>query len=255
MKLLEGKVAIITGASRGLGKSMALHLARAGTDVVFTYRSAQAEAQAVQAEIQALGRQAVALPLEVGRAAGFDAFTGALKAALAQHWQRDRFDYLVNNAGMGVYAPFSQVTEAQFDELVNVHFKGVFFLTQKLLPFLNDGGRIVNISSGLARVALPNYSAYASMKGAVEVLTRYLARELGARGISVNTVAPGAIETDFGGGAVRDNRELNQMIASATALGRVGLPDDIGAAVAALLAPGTGWINAQRIEVSGGQMI
>ena len=248
-------IALITGGSRGLGRNMALHLARTGTDVVLTYRSARAEADAVVAEIRGLGRQAVALPLDVGRTADFPAFVDALKAALAQHWQRERFDFLINNAGMGVYAPFGEVTEAQFDELVNVHFKGVFFLTQRLLPLLNDGGRIVNISSGLARVALPNYSAYASMKGAIEVLTRYLAKELGARGISVNTVAPGAIETDFGGGAVRDNRELNQMIASATALGRVGLPDDIGAAVAALLSPGTGWINAQRIEVSGGQMI
>ena len=248
-------IALVSGGSRGLGRNMALHLARAGTDVVFTYRSARAEADALQADIQALGRKAVALPLDVGHTGGFPAFVDALKAALAQTWQRERLDFLINNAGMGVYAPFSEVTEAQFDELVNVHFKGVFFLTQRLLPLIHDGGRIVNISSGLARVALPNYSAYAAMKGAIEVLTRYQAKELGARGITVNTVAPGAIETDFGGGAVRDNPQLNQMIASATALGRVGLPDDIGGAVAALLSPGAGWINAQRIEVSGGQMI
>lgn len=248
-------LALITGGSRGLGRNAARALAAQGTDVILTYHSNRAEAEAAVAEIQTLGRRAEALQLDTSDSQSFPAFAARLKDTLATHWQRERFDFLINNAGMGVYAPFGEVTEAQFDELVNVHFKGVFFLTQKLLPLLNDGGRIVNISSGLARVALPNYSAYASMKGAVEVLTRYLARELGARGISVNTVAPGAIETDFGGGAVRDNRELNQMIASATALGRVGLPDDIGAAVAALLSPGTGWINAQRIEVSGGQMI
>jgi NAD(P)-dependent dehydrogenase (short-subunit alcohol dehydrogenase family) len=202
-----------------------------------------------------MGRRAVALPLDVGDSKSFRDFAAVLKRTLAQTWQREQFDHLINNAGVGVHASFAETTEAQFDELVNVHFKGTFFLTQALLPLLADGGRIVNISSGLARFALPGYAAYAAMKGGVEVLTRYLAKELGARGISVNTVAPGAIETDFGGGAVRDNAQLNAMIASQTALGRVGLPDDIGGAIASLLSPGTAWITAQRIEVSGGQSI
>jgi NAD(P)-dependent dehydrogenase (short-subunit alcohol dehydrogenase family) len=170
-------------------------------------------------------------------------------------WQRERFDYLVNNAGIGRYAPIAETTEAIFDELMNVHFKGVFFLTQTLLPLIKDGGRILNVSTGLTRFAMPNYGAYASMKGAIEVLTKYLAKELGPRGIAVNVIAPGAIETDFGGGRVRDNAELNQHVASLTALGRVGLPDDIGGAIAMLLAPGSGWINAQRVEASGGMLL
>ena len=178
-----------------------------------------------------------------------------MRDVLARHWQRERFDFLVNNAGVGVYASFMETTEAQFDDMVNIHLKGVFFLTQKLLPLMNDGGRILNVSSGLARFALPGYAAYAAMKGGVEVLTRYLAKELGARGIAVNVVAPGAIETDFGGGAVRDNAQLNAFIAGQTALGRVGLPDDIGGVIAALLQPGTGWVNAQRIEASGGMFV
>ena len=247
-------IALITGGSRGLGKSMALKLAEHGTDVVLTYRSNQAEAAAVVAAIEKLGRRAVALPLDVGKAATFQAFAEQLRQVLRQ-WQRERFDYLVNNAGVGVHASFADTTEAQFDELVNVHFKGTFFLTQTLLPLIADGGRIVNVSSGLARFALPGYSAYAAMKGAIEVLTRYLAKELGARGIAVNTLAPGAIETDFGGGTVRDNADVNAFIASQTALGRVGLPDDIGGAVASLLSTNSRWINGQRIEVSGGMFI
>ena len=187
--------------------------------------------------------------------ATFTAFAGQGRDELARHWQRERFDFLVNNAGVGVYASFMETTEAQFDDMVNIHLKGVFFLTQKLLPLMNDGGRILNVSSGLARFALPGYAAYAAMKGGVEVLTRYLAKELGARGIAVNVVAPGAIETDFGGGAVRDNAQLNAFIAGQTALGRVGLPDDIGGVIAALLQPGTGWVNAQRIEASGGMFV
>jgi NAD(P)-dependent dehydrogenase (short-subunit alcohol dehydrogenase family) len=247
-------IALITGGSRGLGKSMALKLAEHGTDVVLTYRSNQAEAQAVVAAIEKLGRRAVALPLDVGKAASFPAFAEQLRQVL-QQWQRERFDYLVNNAGIGVHASFAETTEAQFDELVDVHFKGTFFLTQTLLPLIADGGRIVNVSSGLARFALPGYSAYAAMKGAIEVLTRYLAKELGARGIAVNTLAPGAIETDFGGGTVRDNAQVNAFVASQTALGRVGLPDDIGGAVASLLSRDSRWINGQRIEVSGGMFI
>jgi NAD(P)-dependent dehydrogenase (short-subunit alcohol dehydrogenase family) len=252
---MSTSIALITGGSRGLGKSTALKLAEQGVDVVLTYRSNTSEAAKVVAEIEQMGRCAVALPLDVGDSKSFRDFAAVLKRTLAQTWQREQFDFLVNNAGVGVHASFAETTEAQFDELVNVHFKGTFFLTQALLPLLADGGRIVNISSGLARFALPGYAAYAAMKGGVEVLTRYLAKELGARGISVNTVAPGAIETDFGGGAVRDNAQLNAMIASQTALGRVGLPDDIGGAIASLLSPGTAWITAQRIEVSGGQSI
>lgn len=178
-----------------------------------------------------------------------------MKAQLQQTWQRDSFDYLINNAGIGIYAPFGEFSEAQFDELVNIHFKGPFFLTQQLLPLINNGGRILNVSSGLTRFALPGYSAYASMKGAMEVLTRYQAKELGSRNIAVNIIAPGAIETDFGGGRVRDNEELNRFIASQTALGRVGLPDDIGAAIAAIIGDELGWMNAQRIEVSGGMFL
>jgi NAD(P)-dependent dehydrogenase (short-subunit alcohol dehydrogenase family) len=245
---------LITGGSRGLGRNMALAVARQGHDVLITYRSQQAEAAAVVAEIEALGQRAAALPLDVGQSAGFDAFADAVQARLAA-WGRERFDHLVNNAGMGVHAGFAETTHEQFDALVDVHFKGPFFLTQTLLPLLADGGRIVNISSGLARFALPGYAAYAAMKGAMEVLTRYQAKELGARGIAVNIVAPGAIETDFGGGAVRDNAQLNAFVASQTALGRVGLPDDIGGVVASLLSPAMGWVNAQRIEASGGMFV
>ena len=248
-------IAIVTGGSRGLGKNMALQLAKRGVDVLLTYRSNQKEAEAVVAEIERSGRKAVALQLDVGVAAGFGQFVQRVRDVLETHWQRERVDYLVNNAGSGVHATFAETTEAQFDELTNIHLKGPFFLTQKLLPLLNDGGRIVNISSGLARFALPGYAAYAAMKGAIEVLTRYQAKELGSRGIAVNVVAPGAIETDFGGGAVRDNKELNDFVASQTALGRVGLPDDIGGVVASLLSPENRWINAQRIEASGGMFL
>jgi len=248
-------IALITGGSRGLGKNTALQLAAQGSDVILTYRSKRAEAEAAVAAIQALGRQAVALPLDVSISASFPAFAEAVQQALRATWQRERFDHLVNNAGEGRHASLMETSEAQFDDLMNVHLKGVFFLTQRLLPLMNDGGRIVNISSGLTRFALPGYGAYAAMKGAVEVLSRYMAKELGARGIAVNTLAPGAIETDFGGGAVRDNAQLNSFVASQTALGRVGQPDDIGGAIAALLSPGSGWINAQRIEASGGMFL
>ncbi len=252
---MTAPIALITGGSRGLGKNIAQHLARKGSDLIITWHSKSAEAEAVAGEARSLGRKAVALQLDASDTRAFPAFAGQVKAALKETWQRERFDHLVNNAGTALYAPFAETTEEQFDAAMNVHFKGVYFLTQKLLPLLNDGGRIVNVSSGLARFSLPGSSAYGSMKGAVEVLTRYLAKELGPRKISVNTVAPGAIETDFGGGRVRDNPEMNKMVAANTALGRAGLPDDVGAAVAALLEPGCGWINAQRIEVSGGMFI
>lgn len=249
------RIALITGASRGLGRSAALHLAAQGVQLIITYKDSAAPAQDVVAQIEALGSRAVALRLDVGDSKGFAAFAAQVKTALAENWQREQFDYLVNNAGVGFNAPFAETTEAQFDMLVDVHLKGTFFLTQKLLPLIADGGRIVNTSSGLARFSFPGYAAYAVMKGGVEVLTRYLAKELGPRGISVNTIAPGAIETDFGGGTVRDNAQVNAHISSVTAQGRVGLPDDIGGAVAALLSPGNGWVTGQRIEVSGGMML
>jgi NAD(P)-dependent dehydrogenase (short-subunit alcohol dehydrogenase family) len=249
------KLALITGGSRGLGRDGALHLADRNTDVIVTYRSGREQADAVVQAIEAKGRRAAALQLDVGKLTAFDGFVAELRGVLEHRFQRNTFDFLLNNAGHGAHASFAETTEAQFDELVNVHFKGVFFLTQKLLPVIADGGRILNVSSGLARFSLPGYAAYASMKGAIEVLTRYLAKELGPRGISVNTLAPGAIATDFGGGAVRDNAQVAGFIASQTALGRVGQPDDIGAAIAALFSEDMRWINAQRIEASGGMLI
>ncbi|MGY3040300.1 NAD(P)-dependent dehydrogenase (short-subunit alcohol dehydrogenase family) [Rhodanobacter sp. TND4EL1] len=247
-------IALITGGNRGLGRHAALALARQGTDIMLTYRRHADEAQQVVAEIEALGRQAVALPLDIS-SDPFPTFANQVRETLADHWQRTQFNFLLNNAGAGTTAAFADTTAAQFDQMVAIHVKGPFFLTQALLPLLTDGGRILNVSSGLTRFALPGYAAYAMMKGAMEVLTRYQAKELGARGISVNTLAPGAIETDFGDGAVRDNAGLNALVASNTALGRAGLPDDIGGVVAALLASGSGWINAQRIEASGGMFL
>jgi NAD(P)-dependent dehydrogenase (short-subunit alcohol dehydrogenase family) len=249
------KITLITGASRGLGRNAALSIARRGDDVVLTYQSRAEEAQAAAAEISAMGRKAVALQLDTGDISSFAPFVARLRTALRETWQRETFDHLVNNAGHGDYALIARTTEAQFDALVNVHFKGVYFLTQTLLPLLADGGRIVNLSTGLTQTLFPGYAAYAAVKGAVEVLTRYMAKELGGRGIAVNTVAPGAIETDFGGGAVRDNPEINKIFADMTALGRAGLPDDIGPMIASLLSDDNRWVNAQRIEVSGGQGI
>jgi len=248
------KLAIVTGGSRGLGRSMVLSLARRGVDSIFTYHSNRAEAEKVIGLVADAGRKAVALQLDTGDVRAFDPFVQRVRQALAE-LGAERFDYLVNNAGTSLHKAFVQTTEEELDRLYNVHFKGVFFLTQKLLPLLGDGGRIVNISSGLARFSIPGSSAYASMKGAVEVLTRYLAKELGPRGIVVNTVAPGAIATDFSGGMVRDNPEVNKMVANMTALGRVGQPDDIGPMIASLLSVDNRWINAQRIEVSGGMAV
>jgi len=252
---MTSKIAIITGASRGLGKSAALKLAQQGVDVILTYHSKEAQAAAVVAEIEKLGQKAIALRLDVGDSHSFDAFVNTIQQALEQKWQRSNFDFLVNNAGIGIYAGFNETTEAQFDQLLNIQFKGVFFLTQKLLPLITDHGRIINISTGLTRFSLPGYAAYAAMKGAIEVLSKYLAKELGPRFIAVNVVAPGAIETDFGHGVVRDNADLNTFIASQTALGRVGLPDDIGGVIASLLNQENSWINAQRIEASGGMFL
>ncbi|GAB3660159.1 SDR family oxidoreductase [Hymenobacter agri] len=251
----NSKIALVTGGSRGLGKNMALSLARKGIDVILTYHRQQADAAAVVAEITALGRKAVALPLDAANVASFPAFYAQVATALADAFGTDRFDFLINNAGTALYALFADTTEAQFDDMLNIHLKGPFFLTQQALPLLRDGGRVINISSGLARFANPGSSAYASMKGAVEVLTRYQAKELGARGIAVNTVAPGAIETDFGGGHVRDNKQVNDFLAGQTALGRVGQPDDIGGVVAFLCTDEARWVNAQRLEASGGMFI
>ncbi len=248
-------ISLVTGASRGLGRNAAISIARKGGDIVLTYHSRADEAEAVVAEIRALGRKAVALQLDAGSASSFPAFAERLTMSLKEVWQRDTFDHLVNNAGHGEVAPIAEMSEVQFDGLVNVHFKGVFFLTQKLLPLIADGGRIVNLSTGLTRVSATGWSAYAAVKGAVEVLTVYMAKELGGRGITVNAVAPGAIETDFFGGAVRDTPAFNKFFADMTALGRVGVADDIGPMIAALLTGDNRWVNAQRIEVSGGQGI
>lgn len=251
----QSKIALITGANRGLGRSTALRLAEDGVDLILTFRTHQDEAEAVAAEAAALGRTAYVLRLDTGRVAGFAAFGDEVRNVLADGWGREDFDFLVNNAGSAVLTPFLDTTEEGFDEMVNVHLKGVYFLTQRLAPLLADGGRIVNLSSGLTRFTGHGASAYASAKGAVEVLSRYLAKELGPRGISVNTLAPGPIATDFGGGIVRDNEELRALLDSQTALGRVGLPDDIGGVIASLLSEGSGWITAQRIEASGGTLI
>ncbi|MEU8677581.1 SDR family oxidoreductase [Streptomyces sp. NPDC048560] len=253
--MTQQTIALITGGNRGLGRATALKLAEAGTDVVLTYRSNEAEAVEVVDAVIALGRKAVALRLDTTSLDTFPAFTADLRTALDTTWGRETFDHLVNNAGVAAYTPVGRTTVEAFDLLVDVHFKGVVFLTQELLPLLADGGRIVNLSTGLARFASEGFSVYGAVKSAVDTYSRYLAKELGGRGISVNTVAPGPIATDFGGGAVRDDQEINAHWAGNAALGRVGLPDDIGAAIAALLSPGTGWITGQRIEASGGTLI
>ncbi len=251
----QPRIALITGGSRGLGRNTAVHLAKAGVGVVITYHSKHKEADETARLVKDAGGKAESLQLDVTQTSSFGDFAGQLKQVLKDTWGRERFDFLVNNAGAGVYKPFAETSEAELEEMFAQHLKGPFFLTQKLLPLLEDGGRIVNVSSGLARFVFEGYVAYAVMKGALEVLTRYQAKELGARGIAVNTIAPGAIETDFGGGAVRDNEDLKRTIAGMTALGRVGVPDDVGGAIASLLSDGSRWINAQRIEVSGGTLI
>jgi NAD(P)-dependent dehydrogenase (short-subunit alcohol dehydrogenase family) len=248
-------ITLITGANRGLGRNTALNIARRGGDVLITYRNGEAEAAEVVAEIEALGRNAFAVRLDVSDVSSFSSFVQTVRMALKANWNRDNVDHLVNNAGHGEMAAFAETTVAQFDALFDVHVKGVFFLTQALLPLLATGGRIVNLSSGLTRVSVAGFSAYSAAKGAIETLSVYMAKELGSRGIAVNTVAPGAIETDFLGGAVRDMAELNKQFADMTALGRVGVPDDIGPMIAGLLGADNRWVTAQRIEVSGGQAI
>ena len=248
------RIALITGGSRGLGRNTVLSLAQRGIDSIFSYNSNQAEAEKVVRLVAEAGRRAVALQLDTGKVSTFDPFIKSVRKALADLGAQ-RFDYLVNNAGNSHHAAFDKTTEAELDSLYNVHFKGVFFLTQKLLPLINDGGRIVMLSSGLTRIILPGSASYASMKAAIELLTRYLAKELAPRRIAVNTVAPGAIATDFSGGMVRDNPEVNKVVAGMTALGRAGVPDDIGPMIASLLSEDNRWVNAQRIEVSGGMSI
>ncbi|RFM36936.1 SDR family NAD(P)-dependent oxidoreductase [Chitinophaga silvisoli] len=253
--MASNKIAFITGGGRGLGKDMALSLAKKGVDVILTYNSNKTEADAVAAEIREAGQRAAVLQLNTGIVGSFDTFVTSFTAILKDTFQATQFNYLINNAGIGLHATFAETTEAQFDEIMNIHLKGPFFLTQKLLPLLADGGVIINVSSGLARFSIPGSSAYAAMKGAIEVLTRYQAKELGSRGIRVNTIAPGAIQTDFGGGAVRDNADLNKMVASNTALGRAGVAEDIGAVVAFLCSDEARWVNAQRVEASGGMFL
>lgn len=251
----ENKIALITGGSRGIGRNTAISVAKKGIDVIITYHSNKQEAEQVVAEIQSLGQKAAAFQLDTRKVETFDSFFGQLKEYLTKETDNAKFDFLINNAGTALYAPFAETTEEQFDTAMNIHFKGVFFLTQKALPLLNDGGRIINISSGLTRFCTPGSSGYASMKGAIEVLTRYLAKELGSRGIRANVVAPGAIETDFGGGHVRDNKDINKQVSAITALGRPGLPEDVAGVTAFLCTEEAGWIDGQRIEVSGGMVL
>jgi len=251
----ENKVALITGGSRGLGRDMAIQLAKKNFDIIITFNNNREAANKVVNEVKAVGKKAVALQLDTSNSKGFDAFVNQVKERLTVDFNAQQIHALVNNAGTGLYASFESTTESQFDDMVNIHLKAAYFLSQKMLPVLSDGGSIVNISSGLARFSNRNYSAYAIMKAAIESLSRYQALELGGRKIRVNTVAPGAIETDFAGGHVRDSKEINSMIAGGTALGRVGLPDDIGSVVAFLCNEDAKWVNAQRIEVSGGFFI
>lgn len=249
------KIALITGASRGLGKNTALKLAQKGIDVIITYRSKKEEADEVVNQIELGGQTAAALQLDTSKVGTFEDFKTQLTAVLKEKWNRDTFDFLVNNAGIDAASPFAQTTEEDFDNLFNVHFKGVYFLTQTLLQTIADGGRIINISTGLTRFATPGYAAYASMKGAVEVFTKYLAKELGSRGIAANLVAPGIIETDFTKRAFESHPQMHEFISSITALGRPGQPDDIGGIIAFLCTEDARWINAQRIEASGGMFL
>jgi NAD(P)-dependent dehydrogenase (short-subunit alcohol dehydrogenase family) len=245
-------IALITGGSRGLGKSTALHLAAKGHGVIITYNSKKEEAEAVVREIEKSGQKAVALQLNVGDTSSFKTFAEKISSILKEKWDTDKFDFLINNAGIGATIPFEKVTEEDFDNFYSIHLKGVYFLTQKLLPLIKDGGRIINLSSGTTRFCVPGYSVYASMKGAIEVFTRYLAKELGSRGITVNVVAPGPVETDFNNGSIRNNPQMKGFLASQTALGRVGEADDIGKLMVSLCSEETRWINGQKIEATGG---
>ncbi|QND54473.1 SDR family oxidoreductase (plasmid) [Phyllobacterium sp. 628] len=252
---MANQIALITGASRGLGRNMALHLAKRGVHIIGTYRTGVAEADDLQKEIEALGGSATMLAFDVTDTASFAAFAEKTAQTLKTTFKRDQFDFLVNNAGNGLFANFADATEEQFDSLVSTHLRGPIFLTQKLLPLIADGGRILNVSSGFVRFTMAGYSLYASMKAAIEVLTRYMAVEFGARRIRVNAIAPGAIATGFGGGAVRDNHDVNAWVAQSIALGRVGQPDDVGGAVAAILSNDLGWANGTTFDISGGQLL
>ncbi|MCF0056314.1 SDR family NAD(P)-dependent oxidoreductase [Dyadobacter sp. CY356] len=251
----KNKIALITGGSRGLGKDMALRLAEKGIDVIITYNSQLKDAENVVAQIQESGQKAAALQLNTGDIKSFGSFVVQLQDILQNKFAATRFDYLVNNAGIGGYTPIADVTEEAFDELLNIHFKGVYFMTQKMLPILNDGGGIVNVSSGLTRVTVPGSSVYASMKGAMETFTRYLAKEYGSRGIRANIIAPGAVMTDFGGGHLRNDDNMQKFISNVTALGRPGVAEDIGGVVAFLCSEEARWVNGQRIEISGGMAL
>ncbi len=248
-------IALVTGGSRGLGKDMALRLADAGHDVIITYNSKKAEADDVVRAIEVKSKKAAVIQFDANDIKGLDAFLDRVREVLKNKWSANKFDFLINNAGMGATLPFSTVTEADFDSFLNVHFKVVYFLCQKSLPILNDGGRIINISTGTTRIVVPGYSVYASMKGAIETFTKYLAKETGQRGITVNVVAPGAIETDFNNGALRSNPERKAMMIAMTAMGRTGQPEDIGGVIAFLCSKDAGWITGQRLEVSGGQAL
>lgn len=249
---MAAKIALVTGGSRGLGKDMALSLAKKELDVIITYRSKSDEAKQVVAEIEQSGRKAAALELDMSKPASLNGFVEEISKVLQLKWQTNAIDYLINNAGMGATVPFDKVTEDLFDDFMNVHFKGIYFLTQKLLPYLNNDGGIINISTGTTRFTNPGYSVYASMKGAIEVLTKYMAKELGAKGIKANVVAPGPIETDFNNATIKNNPEMKSRLSSLSPLGRVGHAGDIGSVVAFLCTEDAKWINGQRIEVSGG---
>jgi NAD(P)-dependent dehydrogenase (short-subunit alcohol dehydrogenase family) len=246
------KIALVTGGSRGLGKDMAISLARKGIDVILTYRTNEAEAEITVQEIKSIGQKATALHLDMSDFNSLDNFVKQVLTSLRSNWDAGSFDFLINNAGMGATVPFEQVTEELFTDFLNVHFKGIYFLTQKCVPFINEGGRIINISTGTTRFSNPGYSVYASMKGAIEVFTKYLAKELGAKGIGANIVAPGPIETDFNNAAIRSNPQMKERLSSLSPLGRVGNATDIGGVVAFLCTDEARWINGQRIEVSGG---
>lgn len=249
---MSTKIALVTGGSRGLGKNMAISLAKKKIDVIITYRSKEAEANDVVTEIESLGQKAAALHLDMSKFSSLDQFIKSLLETLQNKWNTASFDFLINNAGMGATVPFEQVTEELFNEFLNVHFKGIYFLVQRLLPNINHGGCIINISTGTTRFSNPGYSVYASMKGAIEVFTKYLAKELGAKGIRANVVAPGPVETDFNNATIRSNPQMKERLSSLSPLGRVGNADDIGGVVAFLCTDEAYWINAQRIEVSGG---
>ncbi|MBU3822820.1 SDR family oxidoreductase [Flavobacteriaceae bacterium XHP0103] len=251
----KNKIALVTGGSRGLGKDMAINIAKKGIDVIITYHSNTKAAEAVIAEVESLGQSCEAFQLDSSNTSQFDEFFNKVSSYLKSEKGTDRFDFLINNAGTGLYELISETSEDQLDAMYNIHFKSVYFLTQKAIPFMNNGGRIINISSGLVRYSFPTASAYACMKGAVEVFTRYLAKELAPRKIAVNTVAPGAIATDFGGGENKTNTKKIEFISGSTALGRMGQPDDIGGVVAFLCTEDAKWVNGQRIEVTGGMLL